>query len=365
MLNRHGILSLFAVTLLTLAWTSRATAIAIDTGPITLPNFSNAGNLNASIVGGHSRFSTSFNAANAFDNNAGTDWATAGGTGSSLFLDLDLTPGAPNGANVKSFTWDNRPGSLDFVQTMQITLSKDSTFGNPDDVTFGPLNVDGAGPVTHSFQPQLAKFVRFQSLTTVAGFNPGATEIRLAGSLPSVTGPIVLRDFFGPGQNLNAALTNAHSQFNGSFSALNAFDNNTSTDWATLGGTGGDLFIDIDISGAAGEQRITGFTWDNRNGSLDFVQTMQALLSIDNVFGNADDVIVGPFNVNGAGPFTHNFPGVQANFIRLQSLTTVAGFNPGAAEIRLFGEQIVPEPAAATLGLIALGGLMLRRHRMA
>ncbi|MEX2216569.1 MAG: PEP-CTERM sorting domain-containing protein [Phycisphaeraceae bacterium] len=112
--------------------------------------------------------------------------------------------------------------------------------------------------------------------------------------------------------------------------------------------------------------RCAGRVKPNQVGlSLVFVQTMQLIVSMDPIFGNADDVILGAFNVDGASAVTFNFPEVIGKYVRFQSLTTVAGFNPGAQEIQLFGNAIVPEPATTTLALFGLGGLLLRLRRQA
>lgn len=86
--------------------------------------------------------------------------------------------------------------------------------------------------------------------------------------------------------------------------------------------------------------------------------------------------------VSNAAPFNTAFPGTPftitdgmggASFLSgtntLAFLVSNGGTGPNPSGLRvhtLFGTaQIIPEPATATMGLLALGGLMLRRRRMA
>ncbi len=179
-----ALLTLAAVGITTLVLTP-AQAAPIDTGPITLTDFFGAGeDLNAEIVDGHSIFNASgtWDAANAFDSNTGTEWATAGGTGViPQFLDLNLTGAPAGGVTIDGFMWDNR-GSVDVVNEIDVTFYSD-LFTTPVGST-GPLGLT-VGPDNFSIGPfDSVQSVRFSSTGGNAA-NPGAQEIQLFGSLPA------------------------------------------------------------------------------------------------------------------------------------------------------------------------------------
>jgi HEAT repeat protein len=155
----------------------------IDTGPVTIRDFFGAGqDLDATIVDGHSQYaSPTYSSLNAFDGKPSTTWETRTARGANLWMDLSLTNSNPEGVVVDGFTWDNPINIGSYVITIKIITSTDATFGNADDATHGPFNVDGPGPVTHAIGPQQAKFVRFRSVTTAENQFPGAAEIGLTG----------------------------------------------------------------------------------------------------------------------------------------------------------------------------------------
>ena len=340
-----------------------ASAEAIWTGPITLSDHGGLGvDLSAAIIGGHSQHSAGYIANRAFDGNHLTDWATLGGSGNFVLMDIDLTSGAPGGAQVGALSWFNRYAPVDYVQSMNVILSPDDTLGNGDDITVGPIDVSVLRSSVE-FTPVTAKRVRLQSLAAVG--NPGAMEIGLFAE--RVVNPVTLYNFSGPGQDLNADLIGFHSEFN-DLRAISAFDGNTGTQWADQNGYGNRLTLDLRLTRDAPlGVMLEGFVWQNRaGGGGDEVLTMEVILSEDDIF-DGGDTILGPFNVDGddADSYTFGTP-TFANYVRFHALTSgnPGAGHPGAVEIELFG-TLVPEPA--TMSLLVLGGLgvLARRKRRA
>lgn len=185
------------------------------------------------------------------------------------------------------------------------------------------------------------------------------------------TGPVTITDFFGPGTSLDAEITDAGpSQYNGTtYSIFNAFDGGTAV-WATadrndywsVNPTA--LFVDLKLmsdSNPAGVM-VDGFTWDNELVTRQ-VLSLNITTSMDDTFGNGDDVTYGPFDVSGLVEVTHAITPTQAKYLQFRSVTVDnPGEYVGAEEIGLTG-SIVPEPSTFALLLLGLSSLLFARFR--
>lgn len=129
----------------------------------------------------------------------------------------------------------------------------------------------------------------------------------------------------GPNLALDATVTEFSSEFSDSFSAANAIDGDTSTEWATSG-SGDEAFIAIDLGSA---QQIAGAAFLTRSMADGSAITEEYTVIID---GER----FGPFE---AGTVSQpNMAEIDANgqMVRFE-VTTTTGGNTGAVEVQVFG----------------------------
>ena len=141
---------------------------------------------------------------------------------------------------------------------------------------------------------------------------------------------------------------------------------------------GADTFVDFAFDGLYNFDNVTvidrlhsGAAADVIGGTADFVTEYDLILSVNPIFGDADDttVSVGPLEVpanpTGIDDFTSNaaISGVQAQYVRYDVVAT-NGANPGAHTL-LFEGTLVPEPTACALmttALLAVLGFVRRKR---
>lgn len=126
---------------------------------------------------------------------------------------------------------------------------------------------------------------------------------------------------------------------------------------------GGATFLDVTISGIeAGNYLFTGYFHENNNGGGD--ATID--LDFDAGLGFLDGATVarssGLNPAGGLGVGTFSFTSDGINDLTLRVVSDVNGHIINGLEI---AAAPVPEPATATLGLIGVAGLLVRRRRAA
>lgn len=129
----------------------------------------------------------------------------------------------------------------------------------------------------------------------------------------------------GPNLALDATITEVSSEFSDSFSAANAVDGDTSTEWSSAG-SGDDAFITIDLGS---EQQIAGVGFLTRSMADGSAITEEYTVTVD-------DESFGPF---AAGTVADpNVAEIEATgrLIRFE-VTRTTGGNTGAVEVQVFG----------------------------
>jgi hypothetical protein len=279
-------------------------------------------------------YNASFVAANVFDNNSQTDYASQS-LGANTFIDFDF--GTPT--TVSHFYHKNR-SAADTIGASQLIFSNDPTFATG---TFAvPItHTDQVNAVTYALQfgPQTARYVRWDVTAAGPGNNQGANEIaflNLTGNYAQISDP---------------AITAAATQFNASFPAANVFDNVPTSHYASQG-LGANTFIDFDFGAA---KRISGFELDNRSAHpLDAILGSNLLFSNDPTFATGVTTIPITHAIQD-GPLLYGFADQFARYVRWDVTNVQPGGvtgNQGAKEIGFYAsvpaDHIAIAPTAVT-----------------
>lgn len=129
----------------------------------------------------------------------------------------------------------------------------------------------------------------------------------------------------GPNLALDATVTAVSPEFNDSFSAANAVDGDTSTEWATSG-SGDDAFITIDLGS---QQRIAGVGFLTRSMADGSAVTEEYVVIVD---GES----YGPFDAGTVAQPNVAEIDATGQVVRFE-VTSTTGGNTGAVEVQVFG----------------------------
>jgi hypothetical protein len=129
----------------------------------------------------------------------------------------------------------------------------------------------------------------------------------------------------GPNLALEATVTEVSSEFSDSFSAANAIDGDTSTEWATSG-SGDDAFITIDLGS---EQQIAGVEFLTRSMADGSAIAEEYAVIID---GDS----FGPFEAGTVAEPNVAEIDATGQVVRFD-VTTSTGGNTGAVEVKVYG----------------------------
>lgn len=204
-----------------------------------------------------------------------------------------------------------------------IIWGEDESFGNMNN----SLAMNGTGIIEHDvFLPGAEPGVEY--VFKVQGSTADGTLYESpvgTFTIPETEGSDVNEVELGPNVALDATVTDVSSEFNDSFSAANAIDGDTSTEWATSG-SGDDAFITIDLGS---QQRIAGVGFLTRSMADGSAITEEYMVIVDG---------------EGYGPFvagTVAQPKVAeidatGQVVRFE-VTSTTGGNTGAVEVQVFG----------------------------
>ena len=129
----------------------------------------------------------------------------------------------------------------------------------------------------------------------------------------------------GPNLALDATVTGVSSEFSDSFSAANAVDGDTSTEWATSG-SGDDAFITIDLGS---QERIAGVGFLTRSMADGSAITEEYIVIVD-------DESYGPFEAGTVAEPNVAEIDATGRVVRFE-VTSTTGGNTGAVEVQVFG----------------------------
>jgi hypothetical protein len=295
-------------------------------------------------------FNASYVAANVFDTNRATEFATSTNGVGPLFttdpnvgtwIEMDF------GSTVflDRFFAITRFNTADVIGRSRLTISGDPVFDASDPfVILDPTGSGGDGFV-HSFPEQSGRYVRWEAVTSIGtSQNLGAQEM---GFL------VTPNHHFA----LPATVINGSPPYNGNYALANAANGDVGRDGSgreyASRGAGTNMFIDFDLGVVS---PVAGFDLFQREASGDRFTAFDLLFSNDPTFAT----MVGTLSYSNVGFGTSDtFPSIAARYIRLDPTAGSSG-NTGVADITFYG---VPEPATAALLLLGVLGVRRRRRR--
>lgn len=298
-------------------------------------------------------FNGSFVAANAF-NGTDTEYASLG-LGTSTFIEMNFGSTVTFDRVILINRNSTAPG--DRVAQSTFTFSTDNIFGGGDPTaTLTHNSSQGQGSISSFAAPVSTQFARWD-VDLLAPGTPVATNTGLMEM-------VFLNTPAGSKAATGVVAYNSATAFNANFVAANAVNgiagrSGGGIEYASAS-QGVNTFVDFDMGTPL---KLTGFDFIDRIANVDKTGTFNLLFSNDSTFSSlittlsyskgtaltASDVFANP---------------ITARFVRLDVTGVAAGgTNLGMSEIIFY--QAIPEPATVTLGLLSLGGLMMRRRRMA
>ena len=201
---------------------------------------------NPTVMGSAPAFSGAYVAANLFDGNRDTDYASAG-QGANTFVDVDFG----SAVTMDRFFLMTRFNNVDVVGTANLILSNNADFSSPlATIAINPSGQNGSAPIV-SFTATTARYARWDVVTSTGGSqNLGGIEMRFLNT------PV-------GSQIANVSIINGAAPFSASYALANAANNNagrdgTGNEYAINGGLTGptNMFVDFDFGGIAS---ISGF----------------------------------------------------------------------------------------------------------
>ena len=312
------------------AWTPVTTGVGFDDGPsgggepipddafdrntrgiLRLPN---------PIISDHSQeYNASYLAENVFDQDFSTHYASLT-QGADTFMEFDFLAET----TISAFMHHNRSAHvLDQVTSSTLTFSTDAVF-DAGDTVIAITHTEQVTPMAYEFEPQTARFVRWDVTGVVAGGengNQGAKEMAFFG--PS--GPLA--------QLADPAVINSATPYNAGFVATNVLDDNAGSEYASLG-LGAATFIDFDF----GEPTtLAGFEFLDRFGYLDEIFYSKLVFADDPSFSTP----TGEYELHHGGRTVERlfgFPEQTARYVRWQVTETYnnVNTNAGAKEIGFY-----------------------------
>jgi hypothetical protein len=297
---------------------------------------------NPVVMASAPEFSGTYTAANLFDGNRDTEYASQG-QGANTFVDMDFG----TAVSMDRFFVITRLNNVDVVGTANLILSNNADFSSPlATIVIDPSGQNGAGLIA-SFASTTARYARWDVITSTGGSqNLGGIEMRFlntpAGSFP-----------------VSASVIGGATAFNANYALANAANNNAGRDgsgneYAINGGVTGptNMFVDFDFGGIT---PISGFDFFDRMAPLDRNTAFDLIFSNDPGFSSV--VATQSYTPGADWGYSQTFAPVNARYVRFDSVASNS--NPGMAEIIFYA---VPEPSTAMVAGMA-GFLMMARRR--
>lgn len=297
---------------------------------------------NPVVTGSAPAFDVPYIAANLFDGNRDTDYASQG-QGANTFVDMDFG----TAVTMDRFFLITRLNPVDVVGTAHLILSNNADFSSPlATIVINPSGQNGAGPIV-SFAATTARYARWDVVTsTGASQNLGGIEMRFlnapAGSFP-----------------VSASVIGGAAPFNADYAVANAANNNAGRDgsgneYAINGAVTAptNMFVDFDLGVIT---PISGFDFFDRMAPVDRNTAFDLIFSNDPGFSSV--VATQSYTPGPDWGFSQTFAPVNARYVRFDSVASNS--NPGMAEMIFYA---VPEPSTALFAGMA-GFLMMSRRR--
>jgi len=204
-----------------------------------------------------------------------------------------------------------------------IIWGEDESFGNFNN----SLAMNGTGIIEHDvFLPGAEPGVEY--VFKVQGSTADGTLYESpvgTFTIPESSGSESDEAEHGPNLALEASVTEVSSEFSDSFSATNAIDGDTSTEWATSG-SGDDAFIAIDLGS---DRQIAGVAFLTRSMADGSAITEEYTVIVD---GES----FGPFQAGTVADPNVAEIDASGQMVRFE-VTTTTGGNTGAVEVQIFG----------------------------
>jgi hypothetical protein len=298
---------------------------------------------NPTVTNSAPAFSGAYVAANLFDGNRDTEYASQG-QGANTFVDVDF--GAA--VTMDRFFIITRLNNVDVVGTANLVLSNNADFSSPlATVVINPSGQNGAGIIT-SFGATTARYARWDVITsTGTSQNLGGIEMRF---LNTPTGSFAV----------SPTVIGGAAPFNGNYALANAANNNAGRDgagneYAINGSITGptNMFVDFDFGAITA---LSGFDFFDRMAALDRNTAFDLIFSNDAAFSSV--IATQSYSPGPDWGYSQTFAPVNARYVRFDSVASNS--NPGMSEIIFYA---VPEPSTALIA--GMGGLLMiaRRRR--
>jgi hypothetical protein len=298
------------------------------------------------VTNSFTAFSAGFAASNTVDGTQ-AEYASQGG-GTNTFLEFTFA-GPTNFNGIVVMNRDSG-GMSDLIGNFTLTFDGGASFGVTRSALRGQSQLYSVGN-------QTATVVRLDVDTIGLGDafnNTGAMEVIF------VNRPTGLSLISG------VSIFDSAAPFNAAYTALNAIDGDIGRNSGITGESdnpeyasaslGTNAFVDFDLGGV---RMVGGFDFFDRIASVDHATAFDMIFSMDNVFGNGDDVLRS-YSKTGIA-IGDTFAPVSAQYVRYDVTGNAnGGANTGLNELYFYA---VPEPAGAALLGVATGILLLRRRR--
>ena len=292
-------------------------------------------------------FSGSFTAANLFDNNNATDYASqTRGAGASLsttagtWVHFDF--GAP--VTMDRILLMTRGNAADIIGNYRLILSQDATFDAADTIfTLGPAGSNLSAPI-RSFTQTTARYARWEVATsTGSSQNLGGAELRFLNAPvgSAVVSPVTTYASATP--------------FNASYVAANAVNGDAGRGGGleyACASLGAGMFVDFDLGGIV---PVNGFDFFDR------IPTVDRTTAFNLIFDDDSPTFASPVATLTFSPgsavwgFTQTFSAVNARYVRLDATaTTGAANNSGVQEMIFYRETNVNAPLVANTAATAI-----------
>jgi hypothetical protein len=299
---------------------------------------------NPNIMASATPFNPDYTAANLFDGNRDTDYASAT-LGVNTFVELDF--GVP--VTMDRFFLMTRANPVDVVGTANLVLSNNADFSSPlATIVLSPSGSNGAALI-FSFPSTTARYARWDVITSTGGSeNLGGIEMRF------------LRSPVGSSK-VSATVINGTAPFSASYALANAANNDAGRDgsdheYAINGGLTSptDMYVDFDLGAL---KSVSGFDFFDRMAPEDRTTGFDLIFSNDPTFSSV--VTTRSYAPGPNWGYSQTFAPVDARYVRFDSTAAVG--NPGMAEMSFYA---VPEPSSALLaGMAGLVVIAARRRR--